>query len=375
MGKRSSYIFGWLQAAFIIIGSVVGAGFISGGELVRFFPTSNYLPYVYAAGVLFFAYFALLLACGKKYGGFDGVLSALFQKFAPAVHAVFGLCCFVICATMLAGIDSVFFEAFGIPKSVPVLSAAVLAAVFFICRKGIGGIGKVNFVLVPVILVFVVAFAFTEKGGEYDFTMADNSRGLLYTLLYVGMNAFLAAPVVCDLGKSAPPLPVSLTASFCIAFCAALILGVICREGANALGADMPLLYVVGKRGAVLGKVFSLVSLCGHRHDAVFFLLSAARRHGASEEKRVAARISVPGRDPARARRAQRHYRNHLSRAGRVRAGIRRLSGSAAFQRPRAPRIAAQGEKERARKVRPCVPASISSRFKKRVVNEINTCA
>ena len=137
MGKRSSYIFGWLQAAFIIIGSVVGAGFISGGELVRFFPTSNYLPYVYAAGVLFFAYFALLLACGKKYGGFDGVLSALFQKFAPAVHAVFGLCCFVICATMLAGIDSVFFEAFGIPKSVPVLSAAVLAAVFFICRKGI----------------------------------------------------------------------------------------------------------------------------------------------------------------------------------------------------------------------------------------------
>ena len=39
---------------------------------------------------------------------------------------------------MLAGIDSVFFEAFGIPKSVPVLSAAVLAAVFFICRKGIG---------------------------------------------------------------------------------------------------------------------------------------------------------------------------------------------------------------------------------------------
>lgn len=263
MGKRSSYIFGWLQAAFIIIGSVVGAGFISGGELVRFFPTSNYLPYVYAAGVLFFAYFALLLACGKKYGGFDGVLSALFQKFAPAVHAVFGLCCFVICATMLAGIDSVFFEAFGIPKSVPVLSAAVLAAVFFICRKGIGGIGKVNFVLVPVILVFVVAFAFTEKGGEYDFTMADNSRGLLYTLLYVGMNAFLAAPVVCDLGKSAPPLPVSLTASFCIAFCAALILGVICREGANALGADMPLLYVVGKRGAVLGKVFSLVSLCG----------------------------------------------------------------------------------------------------------------
>lgn len=74
---------------------------------------------------------------GKSTADSTACYPQLFQKFAPAVHAVFGLCCFVICATMLAGIDSVFFEAFGIPKSVPVLSAAVLAAVFFICRKGI----------------------------------------------------------------------------------------------------------------------------------------------------------------------------------------------------------------------------------------------
>lgn len=255
--------FGWLQASFIIIGSVVGAGFISGGELVFFFPTSNFLPYVYCGGILFFLYFALLLACGKRYGGFEGVLTALFKRYAPAVRAVFMLCCFIICATMLAGIDSVFWEAFGISKKFPAMSISILIAVFFISRKGIGAIGKVNFILVPAILLFVMVFSFAERGTEYGFSIADGSRGLQYTVLYVCMNAFLAAPVACDLGKEAPSLPVSFTAAFFIAFCAALILGVICKEGANALGADMPLLYVVTKRGATLGKVFSVVCLFG----------------------------------------------------------------------------------------------------------------
>ena len=253
----------WFEAAFVVIGSVVGAGFISGGELVRFFPTSGFLPYAYSAGIVFFAYFALLLACGKRYGGFDGVLRAVFKKFAPFVRVVFGVCCFVICATMLAGIDSVFWESFGIPKSIPVISAVVLVCVFLICRKGIGGIGKVNLILVPVILAFIAIFALRERGAEYGFSVADGAKGLAKALLYAGMNCFLAAPILCDLGKQAPALPVALGSAAIIIACAVLILGMICKEGANALGADMPLLYVVGKRGAALGKGFSIVCLFG----------------------------------------------------------------------------------------------------------------
>lgn len=263
MKNKSARFAAWLQAAFVVIGSVVGAGFISGGELVRFFPSSNYLPYVYVAGVLFFIYFALLLICGKKFGGFEGTVATVFKRLAPAVRAVFFACCFVISATMLAGIDSVFWQGFGIPKTIPVFSAAILVAVCFICRKGMNGIGKVNFVLVPCIILFVVALAFTKERGEYGFTVSDGPTGMALVMLYVSMNAFLAAPVICDLGKEAPALPVSLTASFFISLCAALILGIICREGANALKADMPLLYAVSGRGAALGKIFSLVCLFG----------------------------------------------------------------------------------------------------------------
>ena len=253
-----------LRLCAILVGTVVGAGFVSGAELVRFFPSENFLPCAFLAALLIFLGFALLFACGKKYGGFDGTLAHVFKKSAPAARWVILAASLMTSAGMLAGLDSVMAEGFGVPKSIPVLSVTVLVSVCFLSEKGTAALGWVNLCLVPAILVFVASLALRKTDFSYAFLPAGEPfSAMLYVILYAAMNVFLAAPVVCDLGaKYGGGTVAAAGASLVIGACIVIILANIFAAGANAIGADMPLLAVMGAQ-SVMGKIFAIVSAFG----------------------------------------------------------------------------------------------------------------
>lgn len=263
MTMKLKNLFAAFSAAFTIIGSIIGAGFITGSELVRFFPSSNFSPFILLSFALFFLYFSILLYCGKKYGGFYGVLSAVFKKYAKAVKIIFVICNLLICATMLAGIDSLFYQTFNVSKYFSVFSLVILIIVFFVGRNGVDGIKRINSFLVPSVLVFLFVFALLSKGGEYTFYKQSEIKSVCLVFLYVGLNAFLSTPVICDLGKTVGFIAPSCLASLIISTCAFFILSVILRLGANAINSDMPLLYAVSVKGSIPEKAFSLVCLAG----------------------------------------------------------------------------------------------------------------
>ncbi len=252
-----------LRLCAILVGTVVGAGFVSGAELVRFFPSENFLPCAFLAALLIFLGFALLFACGKKYGGFDGTLAHVFKKSAPAARWVILAASLMTSAGMLAGLDSVMAEGFGVPKSIPVLSVTVLVSVCFLSEKGTAALGWVNLCLVPAILVFVASLALRKTDFSYAFLPAGEPFfAMLYVILYAAMNVFLAAPVVCDLGaKNRGGTGAAAAASLIVGASIVVILANIFASGANAIGADMPLLAVVG--GGAAGKIFAVVSAFG----------------------------------------------------------------------------------------------------------------
>ena len=61
---------GILRLTFFLVGCVLGAGFVTGAELVRFFGKS-YLPAFALSCLVFAAGCAFFLSLGKKYGGSD----------------------------------------------------------------------------------------------------------------------------------------------------------------------------------------------------------------------------------------------------------------------------------------------------------------
>ena len=267
---------GILRGAFFIVGGTIGAGFITGAELVRFFGAESFLLPLFFSCSLFFVLSVLYLRLGKKHGGFDGVMK-LFGKGEKGVRFVFYFCAFVSSAGMLAGLDAL------LPELSPLLSVlGLLLSVFFV-EKGTDGVSKLNFVLIPVLLFFVFVFC-----GEMDFGYPRGGANA-GPFLYAGMNAFFLAPVLMDAGgEMRHPVFSSLLAAGTVFLTAVCILGSICREGANALNAEMPFLKVAR------GKIFSVavgVAILTSLISSLYTLISACNR--ARGKKKTAAKICV----------------------------------------------------------------------------------
>ncbi len=233
---------GVLCGALFIVGSTIGAGFITGAELVRFFGGSGFLVPLILSSLLFFLLTALHLHLGKKHGGAAGVF-ALFGRGEMFVRFVVLICAFVSTAGMLAGLDAL------LPSLSPLCSLAGLAIACFFIARGVGGISKFNFVLVPLLIAFVFFYA---RGG-LAFRYPCAAGGGWGWFLYAGMNVFFMAPVLMDAGKEMKrPLLSSLLAAGIVFSAALCILGSVCREGANAISSEMPFLAVAK------GKIFSV---------------------------------------------------------------------------------------------------------------------
>lgn len=230
---------GIVRGAFFIIGGTIGAGFITGAELVRFFGAKRFLLPLLLSCMLFFLLTAYYLHLGKKYGGSRGVLR--LSRWGGAVRIALMLCAFISSAGMLAGLDAL------LPVKVPVLSLAGLLLSVVFLEKGMGGISALNLILVPLLLGFVFFYA---RDLSFFYPRSGSKFGWL---LYAGMNSFLMAPVLMDAGREMKrPILSSALASAFIAAAAVCILGSVYREGASAIFAPMPFLAATG------GKVFSV---------------------------------------------------------------------------------------------------------------------
>ena len=271
---------GIFQGAFFIVGTGIGAGFISGAELARFFPSVGFVLPVMLSSVLFFLECLLFLRLGKRYGGYFGTLNSLFGRGATVVSVVICLCALVPCAGMLAGLNSL------LPSLSPLPALVGLAVVLLCIRKGMAGISALNSVLVPALLVFIFA---CSGGGRAEFA-TENLLPYGNGLLYACMNAFLAAPVLMDAGREMKrTVPPAAMASAVIGAGALCILSAVYGAGDGALNAEMPFLFVM--RGSKLFFVAAALAILTSLASAIYPMLCLCGR--LNGKKKNAAKIGV----------------------------------------------------------------------------------
>lgn len=229
-----------LNCIFTVTGTVIGAGFISGRELVRFFGAEKFIPAAFVAAILFALFIYSLLRLGYEFGGFSGVISRM-PKVLRRVFLVFIYSAsFIMTSGMLAGADSLF------PFVSPAVGIISVVLTFFVCRVGIRGVNVINLILVPLILSFIAIIVVKDSMFAYG---GDVQPLRIYSALsYVGMNIFLSFPVVCDMGKDMKSnKAVSSAITACVLFVfMSLILFAVKSEG-GAVNENFPLVYAFGK--------------------------------------------------------------------------------------------------------------------------------
>lgn len=239
--------FSTLKISFIIIGSIIGAGFITGKEILRFFLGLNLELSCLLCGLLFFFSLLAILYLGDKYKSYDNSNKALFGSKARCVDIIMFIGSVVTVSGMLAGIDSLIKEEFNF--TIPILSILSLFLSHIICKRGIDSLSKVNALLVSVMLVFLlIAFLPCFKGdiNVYDFEYRNYS----FVLIYVGINVFLASPLLVTAGGVYDKKSFVLSSAI-ISVIVCILIYIIMKSllsiGESVLRADIPILKALGK--------------------------------------------------------------------------------------------------------------------------------
>ena len=266
--------------AFSLFGAVVGAGFMTGAELVRFFPLRAAFAHAAVAAGLFAACFLLLFDAGRKCGGFEGALRCC-GRAAPVFRALLHFASFITCAAMLAGLDGAVRTGFGLRYALPVAALCALPAMFFVARRGMRGIAALSAALVP-----VMAAVFAARAGDIPAGFTPSSPQSAFTsltgvCLYAAMNCFLAAPLACDAGREGAGRGGCIAAAALIGFCIAAALGAVARAG--TAGEEMPFLAAGG------GELTAVACICAvltTLFSSFYPLARAAEQYSAEKYKK-----------------------------------------------------------------------------------------
>ncbi|MGG3790906.1 hypothetical protein AB4J90_05480 [Geobacillus thermodenitrificans] len=203
----------WLEAwqiAAVYIGTVIGAGFATGREIIEFFTQYGAVGTVGVAvsGLLFTWGGMRLMVMARRIGAssYDELNRYLFGRMvSPFVTLVMTVMLAGVTAVMIAGAGAVFEEQLGWARQTGVALTLVLAFVIMLFdRKGLFGI---NVFVVPMIMLFsVVVFIKTVMAGELcrpDMVAADYSlKAVLSPFSYAAFNLAMAqavlVPVACE---------------------------------------------------------------------------------------------------------------------------------------------------------------------------------
>lgn len=199
-----------LQISFTYIGTVVGAGFATGQEILQFF--TKYGKWgvltILLATVLFIwlGTKMMLLANKIKATSYEDLNRRLFGDTIGRWLSLFTLIVLIgVNSVMLAGAGSVFAEHLGLYYQTGL--AITLVATYLLLGKGIGGVMKLNSIVVPMMLILSITIIINTVGspGATHFITLGTDSGLVATwaspLMYTAFNLSMAQAVLVPIGS------------------------------------------------------------------------------------------------------------------------------------------------------------------------------
>ena len=201
-----------IKLAGLYVGTVVGAGFASGQEVLQFFGFHGLggVLGIAVAGGLFVVYGAMILILGNRLQAsshLEVVQASGVPWIGTAVDAVITFFLLGALSTMAAGSGAVFEEQFGVPYFLGSLAVVTLAVVTVIMgiERVVTAVSMVTPFLLGSVLIVCVLSIFK---APIDLAWADPERAALRILplssiTYASYNLVLAIPLLAPAGALA----------------------------------------------------------------------------------------------------------------------------------------------------------------------------
>lgn len=230
----------FLTNVLLVIGAIVGMGFATGKEIKVFFIQNKSLCML--SLVVFIISFSLLFNLIYNFKLKHNITSfldfnkLLFNNSFKFVNTVLIIAYIITASSMIAGFDYMLFDLtkFYFPYSI-ILSVFA----FFVLKRGVEGIRKFSFKLIPILLflvfvnLFVNSFYLTNGFKNFTSVLTFNSisfssffYSILFPLLFLGANILLMIFVILSIKRDGKKINLVSSLAFLILIFLAIIVAI-----------------------------------------------------------------------------------------------------------------------------------------------------
>lgn len=245
----------------IYIGTLVGAGFASGQEIINFFTLYGVYGFygIILACLLFFliGYFILKTAIKYQTTTFRNIIYPLYGKgFATIFELVSNIYLVASFYIMLSGCGAVLWEGLQIPYHLTIICLCFLCIYWL--KQGIQGLAKVNSFLVPVMLIFIIIIGVSVLISSENILVSHipiigKGHWVLSSVIYVSFNMTSAVVVLFSLGtytkREDSAFLASFFASMGLCIMGVLVWAITATNFYDVINIEVPLLYISKKLG------------------------------------------------------------------------------------------------------------------------------
>lgn len=264
------------KVVFVIIGTMIGAGFASGQEMYLFFFSYGIEGLIgilissLIIGIVISKTFQVVNRYGiDTYKDFLKVLIKRKGKITPVINFIINSFILITFFIMIAGFGAYFEQELGINSLIGSSILAILTFVIFM--TSVKGVVKANELLVPLLIGFLAVIGITNLKeipfgalGNYMIRVKEDSF-VLSAILYSSYNSILLIPVLLTLKNYLKDkkqiLSIATISTIIIILLSIIVFLLLVRVDVDITNLEMPAVYVVSHSFKILRYIYGFIIL------------------------------------------------------------------------------------------------------------------
>ena len=197
-----------MKIVFVIIGTIIGAGFASGQEIYSFFVAYGIwgLTGIFAATLLIslIIYKALKIIKSSNINTYKQFLEKILSNslsnnkiLKNSILNIVNIFLLISFYIMIAGFSTYFYQEYSFPKIFGAILISVMLLLTF--SKNINGVININNYLIPILIILFIALGINKIEPIQIVNINYNFKWIISFILYSIYNTIVLIPILIDL--------------------------------------------------------------------------------------------------------------------------------------------------------------------------------
>ncbi len=262
-----------IELVCVIIGTFIGAGFVSGREVAQYFSIYGFVGVIYALLeiFIFFMFIKYCLFVGKKHIINDNNNIFCDRRLCNITNIIILLSTIINIGAMISGASSIGVVMQNDAMAI-ILPIAVIVGTFLILNFRYNGMKWTNVAIVPILIILILIITITSSISSNNVMIPSSSifvnilGGAASSIIYVFFNMLLLGVLLIQIGHQYTDREIRASAmisSIIIGVLIAVITLSITLSDSTVIGSDMPLLSESLYIGRDFAIIFAICQLCG----------------------------------------------------------------------------------------------------------------